>query len=62
LQFSKAAIEWIRKHHDLKSYHLFAKALDAVGEDVFIDEHGRSHNWRAELIAELAKRQQADGA
>lgn len=70
----KAAIEWIRKHYDMKSnpgmgdaglyyyYHLFAKALDAVSQDVLVDDQGQVHNWRAELVTELAKRQQPDGS
>jgi squalene-hopene/tetraprenyl-beta-curcumene cyclase len=70
----KAALEWIGKHYDLDSnpgmgdaglyyyYHTFAKALDAVGTDVFVDGQGRSHRWRDELNAELAQRQQADGS
>ncbi|MBL7039985.1 MAG: terpene cyclase/mutase family protein [Pirellulaceae bacterium] len=70
----KAAIEWIRKHYDLNTnpgmsdaglyyyYHLFAKALDATSHDVLFDEHGRAHDWRAELVAELSKRQQPDGS
>lgn len=70
----KAAIEWIRQHYDTRSnpgmgdaglyyyYHLFAKALDAVGQDVLVDDQGQRHNWRAELVAELAKRQQPDGS
>jgi squalene-hopene/tetraprenyl-beta-curcumene cyclase len=70
----KAAVEWIRKNYDLKSnpgmgdaglyyyYHTFAKALDAMGVDEFVDEQGAKHDWRAELIAELASRQQPDGS
>jgi len=69
----KAAVEWIRKHYDLDSnpgmgdaglyyyYHTFAKALDALGQDEFKDDKGKTHNWRHELIAELASRQQKDG-
>lgn len=69
----KAAVEWIGKHYDLKSnpgmgdagqyyyYHTFAKALAAVGEETVVDEDGTKHDWRAELIAELASRQQQDG-
>jgi len=69
----KAAVDWVRKHYDLKSnpgmgnagqyyyYHTFAKALAAVGEETVVDEDGTKHNWRAELIAELASRQQKDG-
>lgn len=70
----KAAVEWIRKHYDLKSnpgmedaglyyyYNTFAKALDALGQSEFKDEKGNSHNWRNELIAELAARQGKDGS
>lgn len=69
----KAAVDWVRKHYDLKSnpgmgdagqyyyYHTFAKALAAVDEETIVDEDGTKHNWRAELIAELASRQQKDG-
>lgn len=70
----KAAVSWIRKHYDLDSnpgmgpaglyyyYHVFAKALDALGQDTFEDENGVAHNWRAELIRELASRQQTNGS
>jgi squalene-hopene/tetraprenyl-beta-curcumene cyclase len=70
----KAATEWIQKNYDLKSnpgmgssglyyyYHTFAKALDAVGQDTFTDGDGKQHDWRAELRAELAARQQKDGS
>ncbi len=70
----KAAVGWIRKNYDLTSnpgmgdaglfyyYHTFAKALDAIGQDVFEDAAGTKHNWRAELVAELARRQRPDGS
>lgn len=70
----KAAVEWARKHYTLAEnpglgsaglyyyYHLFAKALDAIGQDGFLDADGVKHDWRQELIAELAKRQQPDGS
>ena len=70
----KAAATWARKHYSLKEnpgmgaaglyyyYHTFAKALSALGEDQFADEAGVQHDWRAELIAELAARQREDGA
>ena len=70
----KAAVEWIRKHYDLETnpglggqgvyyyYHVFAKALDALGEDTFTDAEGKEHDWRKELAAELAKRQEPDGS
>ncbi|HRX79626.1 MAG TPA: terpene cyclase/mutase family protein [Pirellulaceae bacterium] len=70
----KAAYTWIGKNYDLASnpgmgssglyyyYHTFAKALDAMGVDQVEDEAGVKHDWRAELIRELAKRQQPDGS
>jgi len=70
----KAAVSWLKKHYDLDSnpgmgpqglyyyYHTFAKALDAFGQDVFVDSEGNKHNWRAELVAELASRQQDNGS
>ncbi|MEM9657290.1 MAG: prenyltransferase/squalene oxidase repeat-containing protein [Planctomycetota bacterium] len=70
----KAATAWIRKHYDLGSnpgmgtaglyyyYQTFAKALNAVGDDSLTDEAGVQHDWRADLIRELAERQQADGS
>lgn len=70
----KAAYTWIGKNYDLASnpgmgssglyyyYHTFAKALAAMQVDTITDETGVEHDWRAELIGELAKRQQADGS
>jgi len=70
----KAAYTWIGKNYDLASnpgmgssglyyyYHTFAKALDVMGVDAIEDEAGEKHDWRAELIRELAKRQQPDGS
>jgi squalene-hopene/tetraprenyl-beta-curcumene cyclase len=70
----KAAHDWIRKHYTVQSnpgmedaglyyyYHTFAKALDAMKQDVITDAEGRQHNWRQELLAELARRQRADGS
>lgn len=70
----KAAVKWLGKNYDLQTnpgmgeaglyyyYHTFAKALDAYGKDTFVDEGGKSHNWRSELAAELVKRQREDGS
>jgi squalene-hopene/tetraprenyl-beta-curcumene cyclase len=70
----QAAVQWLRKNYDLKAnpgmgtaglfyyYHTFAKALSAFGQDTFKDADGTEHNWRAELIGELARRQQPDGS
>jgi squalene-hopene/tetraprenyl-beta-curcumene cyclase len=70
----KAALKWLSRHYDVESnpgmgqaglyyyYHLFAKALDAVGQTEFVDEKGIAHDWRADLIDALARRQQPDGS
>jgi squalene-hopene/tetraprenyl-beta-curcumene cyclase len=70
----KAAVGWIRKNYVLDTnpgigsaglyyyYHTFAKALDAMGLKEVEDEQGTKHDWRAELVAELARRQQPDGS
>jgi squalene-hopene/tetraprenyl-beta-curcumene cyclase len=70
----KAALSWLGKHYDLKSnpgqgnaglyyyYHLMAKALDVLGQPHFVDDSGKKHDWRGELAAELASRQNADGS
>ncbi|GAB6167043.1 terpene cyclase/mutase family protein [Thermostilla marina] len=70
----KAATEWIRKFYDLSSnpgmgmqglyyyYHVFAKTMDALGEDEFVDAQGKRHDWRRELFEVLAEKQQPDGS
>jgi len=70
----QAALDWLRKHYTFKEnpglgdaglYYFFqtaGKALDTLGDDVFIDASGVEHDWRDELVAELARRQQADGS
>lgn len=70
----QAAVKWIKKNYDLDSnpgmgdaglyyyYHTFAKALSALGQDIITDEAGAKHDWRRELIAELASRQREDGS
>lgn len=70
----KAARKWIAEHYTLKEnpnlgnsglyyyLHTFAKALDAAGEEEIVDSKGVAHNWRKELIAELASRQLDDGS
>lgn len=70
----KAANEWIRRHYTLKEnpgmelmglfyyFHTFAKALDAMKVDQFKDAEGKQHNWRAELIEQLASLQQENGS
>lgn len=70
----KAAVDWARRHYTLDEnpgqgkgglfyyYHLFAKALDAYGEEQFADAKGTKHAWRAELFAKLKSLQQKDGS
>jgi squalene-hopene/tetraprenyl-beta-curcumene cyclase len=70
----KAATTWLRKHYTLNAnpglgerglyyyYHTMAKTLDAMGEKVFEDDQGSRHDWRAELVGELAERQNEDGS
>ncbi len=67
-----AAVNWARQHDtptenpglgegglhsDLQR---FAKALDTLGQDKFTDTQGTVHDWRRELIDELAKRQRSN--
>lgn len=70
----KAAIAWCRAHYTLDEnpgmgkaglyyyYHTFAKAMEAYGENPFIDAQGKKHNWRAELFQALKSRQRPDGS
>lgn len=74
----KAALGWVKKNYTLDAnpgmpeqnsqrglfyyYHTFAKAMDALGVDQFEDAKGVKHDWRADLVAALAKRQRPDGS
>jgi squalene-hopene/tetraprenyl-beta-curcumene cyclase len=70
----KAAVDWIRRHYTLKEnpgqgqsglyyyYHVFAKAMTALGEDPFADASGKKHEWRRDLFEALRSRQQEDGS
>jgi squalene-hopene/tetraprenyl-beta-curcumene cyclase len=70
----KAAIKWIERNYTLKSnpglgdsglyyyYHTFAKALATMKVDTLADSKDVEHDWRSELIQELARRQQPDGS
>ncbi len=70
----KAATKWIQENYDLKTnpgvgpdglyyyYHVFAKALAAVGSNSLQDAKGVKHDWRKELVEELASKQQANGS
>jgi squalene-hopene/tetraprenyl-beta-curcumene cyclase len=72
------ALEWIGKNYTVDAnpgmppdraewglyyyYHTMAKTLDVMGVGEFTDASGAKHNWRADLIAALAKRQKSDGS
>jgi squalene-hopene/tetraprenyl-beta-curcumene cyclase len=72
----KAAVEWIRRHYTVSAnpgmrdpnaglfyyYHTFAKAMEALGEDPFVDAKGVKHDWRQELFDELKKKQKPNGS
>ncbi|MEX0677561.1 MAG: prenyltransferase/squalene oxidase repeat-containing protein [Pirellulales bacterium] len=70
----KAAVKWIKDHYTLEEnpgmgtaglyyyYQTCARALAALGVDEFEDASGKKHDWRAELVRELASRQQPDGS
>jgi squalene-hopene/tetraprenyl-beta-curcumene cyclase len=40
---------------------VFAKALQAVGEDTLVDARGQRHNWREELANKLIALQNGEG-
>ena len=70
----KAALTYITHHYSLDEnpglgqqglyyyYHTFAKTMSVLDTPTITDAAGVSHDWKAELIAALAKRQQADGS
>jgi squalene-hopene/tetraprenyl-beta-curcumene cyclase len=70
----EAAVGWVREHYDLENnpgkgtaglfyyYITFAKALDALGKSQIETSDGKSHDWRVDLLTELASRQAADGS
>lgn len=69
-----AALTWVKKHYSLDAnpglgdaglyyyYHLFAKALDAAELRELTDASGKTHDWRAELVAHLGSLQANDGS
>lgn len=70
----KAAVQWIKDHYGVDQnpgqgsaglfyyYHTFAAALAAAELNEVVDADGKTHDWRADLIRELAKRQNPDGS
>lgn len=69
----KAAFNWIQKNYSIEenpgmelqglyyNYHTMAKALNAYGEEVLVDDIGKKHHWRKELAGQLLKIQHSDG-
>jgi squalene-hopene/tetraprenyl-beta-curcumene cyclase len=70
----KAALAYIKAHYTLDEnpglgqvglyyyYQAFAKAMAVLGKPTIDDASGKPHDWRAELAAALAKRQNANGS
>jgi squalene-hopene/tetraprenyl-beta-curcumene cyclase len=74
----QAALGWIQRHYTLDAnpnmpgsqstqglyyyYHVFARALDAFGEDAIVDHDGKRHDWRRELCEKLVSLQRRDGS
>lgn len=72
----KAAVAWISHNYDLSRnpgmqkqldglyyyYHTFAKSLSALGSDVVEDAKGIKHDWRADLLQVLSRKQQSNGS
>jgi squalene-hopene/tetraprenyl-beta-curcumene cyclase len=74
----KKALEWITNNYTVDAnpgmpaelagrglfyyFHTMAKTLDAMKVAEFTDSKGVKHNWKADLIAALKKRQKEDGS
>jgi squalene-hopene/tetraprenyl-beta-curcumene cyclase len=70
----KAAYEFITRQYSVDEnpglgqrglyyyYQTFAKTLSLIGRPTLADADGKAHDWRAELAAALARRQNANGS
>lgn len=74
----KKALEWVARNYTLDAnpgmppqlahrglyyyYQTFAKTMDVLGRDEFVDAKGEKHNWRADVLRALATRQRPDGS
>jgi squalene-hopene/tetraprenyl-beta-curcumene cyclase len=70
----QSALKWIGEHYTVDEnpgigtkalyyyYMVFAKALQAYGENTIVDAKGVSHNWREDLGKKLISLQNADGS
>lgn len=69
----QATLKWVRNNYTVDEnpgvgqrtvyyyYMVFAKALQAVGEDVIVDAKGVGHNWREDLGRKLLALQKPEG-
>jgi squalene-hopene/tetraprenyl-beta-curcumene cyclase len=74
----KKGLEWLANNYSVDTnpgmdegsggrgyyYYLmtFAKSLDAMGIDEFVDAKGKKHDWRQEITSALMNRQKANGS
>jgi squalene-hopene/tetraprenyl-beta-curcumene cyclase len=74
----KKAYAWIQKNYTVDRnpgmpkgreewglyyyYHTMAKCLEVLGLDEVVDANKVAHDWRADITAALAKRQEAEGS
>ena len=71
---AEAAMEWIGKHYSVEEnpgqgtaglyyyYNTFGSALAAMQSPTIETADGENHDWQKDLLAHLAKTQQADGS
>jgi squalene-hopene/tetraprenyl-beta-curcumene cyclase len=71
---AKAALEYVKAHYTVDEnpgmgqaglyyyYQTFAKALALLEQPALVDASGQAHDWRADLTAALAQRQNPDGS
>ena len=70
----KAATDYLRKHYSVEEnpglgqrgiyyyYQAFAKTMALLGKPTFIDSRDQAHDWRADLVGALQKRQDPNGS
>ncbi len=70
----KAALDYMRRNYSVEEnpgigqqglyyyYQAFAKVMNSLGQPTFSDVDGTAHDWRADLVAALEKRQNDEGA
>jgi hypothetical protein len=68
------ALDWVKKFYTLDEnpgtgasgyyyyLHLFGKTLSLFEQESITDHSGKTHDWKAELLAKLAETQQEDGS